>query len=48
VLGELEDQGVYWEQIFGGLLFICVPPELDLDPAPWVKRIVDPIGRSTL
>jgi hypothetical protein len=41
LLGELEARGVYWEQVFGGLLFVCVPPGLDLDPAPWVQRIVD-------
>jgi hypothetical protein len=32
---------VHWEQVFGRLLFICVPPDLDLDPTPWVKRMVE-------
>src|SRR5262249_8184444 len=35
VLRELEVRGVYREQVFGGLLFICVPPDLDLDPTAW-------------
>jgi hypothetical protein len=47
MLRELEDPGVYWEQVFGGLLFICVPPELDLDPTPWVKRMVEPEAETT-
>jgi hypothetical protein len=42
VLRDLEARGVRWEQVFGGLLFLCVPPGLDLDPAPWVEGIVDP------
>jgi hypothetical protein len=42
----LEDRGVHWEQVFGGLLFICVPPDLDLDPTPWVKRMVEPECRT--
>jgi hypothetical protein len=44
VLRELEDRGVSWEQVFGGLLFICIPPDLDLDPTPWVKQMVESEG----
>ena len=37
LLKELEAQGGHWERLFGGLLFVCIPPGLDLDPAPWVE-----------
>jgi hypothetical protein len=37
LLKELEEKGEHWEQVFGGLLFICIPPDLDLDPTPWVE-----------
>ena len=33
---RLEDKGVYWERVLGGLLVICVPPDLDFDPTPWI------------
>lgn len=36
LLRELEARGGYWERVFGGLLFFCVPPDLDLDSTPWV------------
>jgi hypothetical protein len=35
---EVESRGMYWEVVSGGLLFVCVPPELDLDPSLWVRR----------
>jgi hypothetical protein len=38
LLRELEARGGYWERMFSGLLFICIPPELDLDPTPWVME----------
>ena len=37
---KLEAQGVYWERLFGGLLFICVPHDVDLDPTSWVESAV--------
>jgi hypothetical protein len=39
VLRELEAQGGHWECVLGGLLFVCIPAELDLDPSPWVKTV---------
>ncbi|MBL8822146.1 MAG: DUF4265 domain-containing protein [Planctomycetia bacterium] len=36
LLAELTERGGYWERVFGGLLFVCVPPGFELDPAPWV------------
>jgi hypothetical protein len=39
MLAELAARGGHWERVFGGLLFVCIPPELDLDPAPWVAAV---------
>lgn len=36
LLAEVEARGGHWETLFGGLLFICVPPGLDFDPTPRV------------
>lgn len=38
LLRELDAHGAHWERVFGGLLFICIPPGLDLDPTPWVNE----------
>jgi hypothetical protein len=38
LLRELEARGGHWERVFGGLLFICVPPGLEFDPTPWVNE----------
>jgi hypothetical protein len=35
----LTARGGHWERIFGGLLFVCIPPGLDLDPSPWVESL---------
>lgn len=37
LLAELAARGGHWERVFGGLLFVCVPPDSDLDPTPWVE-----------
>ena len=37
LLRELEARGGHWERMFGGLLCICIPPGLDLDPAQWLE-----------
>jgi Domain of unknown function (DUF4265) len=37
LLRELEARGGHWERVCGGMLFICIPPDLDLDPTPWVE-----------
>jgi len=39
LLEGLEARGVHWEAVFGGVLFICVPEEMDFDPSPWVEAI---------
>jgi hypothetical protein len=39
LLRALEARGAHWERVFGGLLFVCIPPGLDLDPAPWVEPV---------
>jgi hypothetical protein len=36
LLRELEAIGGHWEQVFGGLLFVCMPPDCDIDPTPSV------------
>jgi hypothetical protein len=37
LLRELEALGGYWERVMDGLLHVCIPPGLDLDPTPWVE-----------
>jgi hypothetical protein len=32
VLERVEKVGGHWERIFGGCLFICLPPEVNWDP----------------
>jgi hypothetical protein len=39
LLAELTARGGHWERVFGGLLFVCVPPGLDLDLSPWVETV---------
>lgn len=39
LLAELTARGGHWERVFGGLLFVCIPPGLDLDPSPWVATV---------
>ena len=39
LLAELLERGGHWERVFGGLLFVCLPPGLDLDPEPWVASV---------
>jgi hypothetical protein len=35
-LGEL---GGHWERVLGGLLLVCIPPGLDLDPTEWAESL---------
>jgi hypothetical protein len=37
LLREFEARGGHWERVLGGLLFLCLPPGVDLDPTPWVE-----------
>ncbi|QEH32384.1 hypothetical protein OJF2_08540 [Aquisphaera giovannonii] len=39
LLEELTARGGHWEQVLFGLLFLCLPPGLDLDPTPWVESV---------
>ncbi len=32
VLRRVEQLGGHWERVFGGCLFICLPPEVDWNP----------------
>jgi hypothetical protein len=41
-LSDLEAKGAHWERVFGGMLFICVPPELAFDPAASIQAAVRP------
>jgi hypothetical protein len=34
VLAHADDLGARWERVFGGMLYICVPPDLAWDPTP--------------
>jgi hypothetical protein len=38
-LEELAARGGHWERVFRGLLFVCIPPGLELDPSAWVETI---------
>jgi hypothetical protein len=37
LLRRFEELGGHWERVLGGLLFVCIPPGLDLDPTEWVQ-----------
>jgi Domain of unknown function (DUF4265) len=37
LLTELTARGGHWERLFGGLLFVCVPPGIELTPLLWVE-----------
>jgi hypothetical protein len=37
LLRRLEELGGHWERVFDGLLFVCIPPSLDLEPTEWVQ-----------
>jgi len=37
LLAEVTSRGGHWERVFGGLLFVCVPPGVDLDLSPWME-----------
>jgi hypothetical protein len=37
LLPRLEELGGHWERVLGGLLLVCIPPGLDLDPTEWVR-----------
>ncbi len=39
LLRELTARGGHWERVFGGLLFVCIPPGIELDPSPWVETL---------
>jgi len=39
LLREFEARGGHWEVLFGGCLFVCVPPSVDIDPTPWVESL---------
>ena len=39
LIAELTARGGHCERVFGGLLFVCIPPGLDLDPSPWVETV---------
>jgi hypothetical protein len=39
-LAELDAKGVHWERVFGGMLFVCVPPGLAFDPTPSTQAAV--------
>jgi uncharacterized protein DUF4265 len=36
LIGKVEALGAHWELMFGGLLFVSIPPDLDFDPAAWL------------
>jgi hypothetical protein len=39
LLAELTKRGGHWERVFGGVLFLCIPPGVDLDPSPWMETV---------
>lgn len=42
LLRELDQKGLYWERVLGGILFVCVPPESTTDPGALVDATVGP------
>ncbi|HYE18593.1 MAG TPA: DUF4265 domain-containing protein [Tepidisphaeraceae bacterium] len=41
-LADLDARGARWERVFGGMLFVCVPPELAFDPTASIQAAVRP------
>lgn len=39
LLRELDARGGHWERVFGGVLFACIPPGLDLDLTLWIETV---------
>ena len=39
LLGRLEELGGHWERVLGGLLLVCIPPGVDLDPTEWAESL---------
>lgn len=39
LLDKLESFGGRWEEVFGSLLLIHIPPGLDLDPTNWIMEM---------
>jgi hypothetical protein len=39
LLAKLAARGGHWERVFGGLLFVCIPRGLELDPSPRVETV---------
>lgn len=41
-LAELTAKGIHWERVFGGMLFICIPPGLAFDPTHSIDAAIGP------
>ncbi len=39
LLRQLEELGGHWERVLGGLLLVCIPPGVDLDPTEWAESL---------
>ncbi len=44
-LNRLSDQGVYWEQIFGGLLLVFLPADALYDPSADLEEVFEQVHR---
>ncbi len=44
-LNGLSDQGVYWEQVFGGVLLVFLPADALYDPWPDLVKVFEQIHR---
>ena len=40
-LAKIEENGAKWDQLFGGFLFVYVPPESDYNPDTDVEPVVN-------
>lgn len=39
LLDRVTEQGGHWERVFGGVLFICLPSEVEWDPSPEIMEL---------
>lgn len=39
ILSHVLSLGGHWERVFGGVLFLCLPPTTDYDPSEDIQRV---------
>lgn len=48
ILDSVSDMGGHWERVFGGILYIAVPPDVEYDPTADLRRLAGPSGITQL